>query len=134
MKTLLKTAARVLLSWQFILNLLVILLITCWVPLLSQTVEMRDADGNLMQQATNTFRAYQSWWTVVRLAPGWRGHLSAVGMHFGLCFAITFGVWVWFTAIRVLRTDPLLRPPEELTSGSAAGDDIQEAQDPSESK
>ena len=127
MKTLLKTAARVLLSWQFILNLLVILLITCWVPLLSQTVEMRDADGNLMQQTTNTFRAYQSWWTVVRLAPGWKGHLSAVGMHFGLCFAITFGVWV-------LRMQSFGKTPEEPVITDDTDDKIQEAQDPSESK
>jgi hypothetical protein len=127
MKTLLKTAARVLLSWQFILNLLVILLITCWVPLLSQTVEMRDADGNLMQQTTNTFRAYQSWWTVVRLAPGWKGHLSAVGMHFGLCFAITFGVWV-------LRMQSFGKTPEEAVNTDADDDKAKNAQDPSESK
>lgn len=127
MKTLLKTAARVLLSWQFILNLLVILLITCWVPLLSQTVEMRDADGNLMQQTTNIFRAYQSWWTVVRLAPGWKGHLSAVGMHFGLCFAITFVVWV-------LRMQSFGKTSEETVNTGDADDKAQKAQDESELK
>lgn len=122
MKTFLKTAGGVLFSWKFMLNLLVILIITCWVPLLSQTVEMRDGAGNLMQQATNTFRAYQSWWTVVRLAPGWKGHLNAVGLHLGLCFAITFAVWM-------VRSYSLRNLPEETvkTSKSDKGQVIQES-------
>ncbi len=82
-----------LLSWRFMLNLVLILLITCWVPLLSQTMEMRDSNGNLIQQVTKVSRAYQSWWVVLRLAPGAKSHAQAVALHFGLCFIITFSVW-----------------------------------------
>ena len=60
MKTLLKTAARVLLSWQFILNLLVILLITCWVPLLSQTVEMLAPSASSLRTSSRRRRSSRS--------------------------------------------------------------------------
>jgi len=93
MNACLRTGANVLLSWQFMLNLAVILVITCWVPLLSQTMEMRDSDGNLVQQSTRASRAYESWWVVLRLAPGTKTHLMAVALHLGMCFPITFVVW-----------------------------------------
>ena len=60
MKTLLKTCGQVLRSWPFLLNLAVILLLTCWLPLLTQTMEMRDGAGNLVQQNTITSRVYES--------------------------------------------------------------------------
>lgn len=94
MKVLLKTCGQVLRSWPFLLNLAAILLLTCWLPLLTQTMEMRDGAGNLVQQNTITSRVYESWWIVIRMAPGMKGHLGAVALHFGMCFAITLGVWV----------------------------------------
>lgn len=114
MKTLLKTGGRVLCSWPFLLNLVVILLLTCWLPLLTQTMEMRDSAGNLVQQNTITSRIYESWWIVLRLAPGTKSHLGAVALHFGMCFAITFAVWVF-------RMYPRQIPPEiEADRGDAA--------------
>ena len=93
MSVILKTSARVLMSWPFWLNLLVILVVTCWVPLLSQTMEMTDDAGNVLQQATITSRVYESWWIVIRNAPGAEAHRRAVGLHLGLSFAISFFVW-----------------------------------------
>ncbi len=93
MNACLRTGANVLLSWQFVLNLVLILLITCWVPLLSQTMEMRDSNGNLVQQSTRVSRVYESWWVVLKLAPGAKTHVRAVALHLGMCFIITFSVW-----------------------------------------
>lgn len=119
MNAILKTSGKVLLSKAFFINLAVILVITAWVPLLSQTVEMRDSDGNLLHQATTTSRAYESWWIVVRMAPGAKSHAKAVTLHFCLCFAISFGVW--FIRLHSLREDA----PDTGPGGEAAnvGDD-----------
>ena len=117
MKTLLKTCGQVLRSWPFLLNLAVILLLTCWLPLLTQTMEMRDGAGNLVQQNTITSRVYESWWIVIRMAPGMKGHLGAVALHFGMCFFITLCVWV-------IRMYPRQESPKvEADNGDAdAGD------------
>ncbi len=93
MKAMLNTARDVIVSWRFLLNLVVILLITSWLPMLSQTVVMRDSDGNVMHESTVTSKLYQSWDAVLRMKPGMRPHLQAVSLHFGMCFAISFGVW-----------------------------------------
>lgn len=114
MKTLLKTCGRVLCSWPFLLNLVVILFVTCWLPLLSQTMEMRDSAGNLVQQNTITSRVYESWWIVIRMAPGMKSHLGAVALHFGMCFFITLCVWV-------IRMYPRQRPPEVQADHGDAG-------------
>jgi hypothetical protein len=110
MSGLLATGRKVLFSWQFLLNVLVILIITCWIPLLTQTMEMRDSEGNLIQQVTKTSRAYESWWVVVRMAPGMKSHLRAVALHFGMCFFISF--FVWFIRIYNLKESPLKIPSE----------------------
>jgi hypothetical protein len=94
LRRIIKTSRRVIFSWSFLLNLLFILLITCWITLLSQTIEMRDPDGNVLQQGIRTYRVWESWWTVVRFGPGWQSHLYAVAIHFGVSFFITYVVWL----------------------------------------
>jgi len=120
MKTFLKTGVKVLLSWRFLLNFIVILLITCWVPLLSQTMEMRDSDGNLVQQVTKVSRVYQSWWVVLRLAPGTKSHLQAVALHFGMCFFISF--FVWFIRLYPRARHDTADPPDANLPAASDGE------------
>ncbi len=103
MKRILQTAVAVVSSWRFLINFAVILLITAWVPLLSQTVTMSDDQGNVMHEAVTTSRVYQSWAVVLRQGPGMSGHLRAVALHAGMCFAIAFAVW--FLALYSQRPD-----------------------------
>ncbi len=117
MKRILQTAVAVVGSWRFIINFVVILLITSWVPLLSQTVTMSDDQGNVMHEAVTTSRVYQSWAVVLRQGPGMSGHLRAVALHAGMCFAIAFAVW--FLALYSQRSE------ESIAKG-----DIQEPDSP----
>lgn len=93
MATLLKNSLKILISWRFLLNLAIILVLTCWIPLVSQTMVMRDTDGNIIQERTDTARLYQSWYGVLTLKPNLDTHLQAVLWHFGICFAMSYAVW-----------------------------------------
>ena len=96
MTNLLKNSLKILVSWRFLLNLALILVITCWIPLVSQTMVMRDSDGNIIQERTDTARLYQSWWGVMTVKPNLDTHLQAALWHFGICFAMSYAVW-WIT-------------------------------------
>ena len=74
----LKNSLKILISWRFLLNIAVILVVTCWVPLVSQTMVVRDGDGKIIQERTDTARLYQSWWGVITLKPNLDTHLKAV--------------------------------------------------------
>jgi len=93
MINLLKNSFNVLISWRFLLNLLIILVATSWIPLMSQTMVVRDGDGNVIQESTTTARLYESWWGVVTMKPGLNAHGQAVLWHLGICFVISFAVW-----------------------------------------
>ena len=75
------------------MNLAIILVATSWISLMSQTVTVRDGDGNIVQEATRTARLYESWWAVARRGPAMKSHGRAVSLHLGVCFIITFAVW-----------------------------------------
>jgi len=84
---------RFLREWRFWLNYLFILAVTSWVPLLKQTATMTGPDGTVLQQTTVSVRAYASWIALFTKGPG-VGQGQAVVMHLGLCFIITFFVWL----------------------------------------
>lgn len=89
----LKNAARLLVSWRFLVNLVIILIVTSWIPLMSRTIVVRDDNNTVIQEVTITARLYESWWTMIRLAPGARHHARGVLWHVGICFVISFTVW-----------------------------------------
>lgn len=88
-----KTSLKILISWRFLLNLAIILVVTCWIPLVSQTMVVRDDDGTIVQERTDTARLYQSWWDAITLKPNLDTHLKAVLWHFGICFVMSYAVW-----------------------------------------
>ena len=98
MITIFKNSLKILISWRFLLNLAIILVVTCWIPLVSQTMVVRDGDGNIVQERTDTARIYQSWWGVLTMKPNLDTHLQAVLWHFGICFVMSYAVW--FTTLR----------------------------------
>ena len=89
------------LQWRFWVNLAVVLLVTCWIPLLEQTAVMKDQEGNILSQQTIQVRAWRSWAALATKGPS-LAHGKAVGLHFGLSFLMCFTVW-YLAAGRDLR-------------------------------
>lgn len=89
----LQTAITVVRSWRFALNLVVILLITSWVPLMSKSITIRDEHGYIIHETMVSTPVYRSWRSILRWDPDVSGHLRAAALHFGLCFVVAFGVW-----------------------------------------
>ena len=84
----------ILLSWRFLLCVLLILFVTSWVPLLAQTYTLQDEDGNILQEQTNKVRAWKSWTRIIHpRAADFLSHLYAVSVHLGICLVTTFIVW-----------------------------------------
>jgi hypothetical protein len=104
MKKFLGISCNVLRSWQFWINYAVILVLTIWVPMLTHTITMTDAEGNVIQTATQSSRLYQSWAAVLRWSAGAKEHLNAVLLHLALCFLISF--LVWFFSFRMRSQTP----------------------------
>lgn len=89
------------LQWRFWVNLAVVLLVTCWIPLLTQTAVMKDQEGNILSQQTIQVRVWRSWAALATQGPS-PAHGRAVGLHFGLSFLMCFTVW-YLAAGRDLR-------------------------------
>lgn len=84
----------VLFSWRFLLNLLLVLVCTSWIPLLAQTYTLKDPDGVVLQEQTVKVRVWTSWRKMMNPgAPDFMSHLYAVSAHFGVCLLISFSVW-----------------------------------------
>lgn len=101
------------LQWRFWVNLAVVLAVTCWIPLLTQTAVMKDQEGTILNQTTIQVRAWRSWVALVTQGPS-LAHGKAVGLHFGLSFLMCFTVW-YLAAGRDLRAEqtPQDTPQEE---------------------
>jgi hypothetical protein len=109
---------RFLILRRFWLNYVFILAVTSWAPLLTQNATLTGSDGKVLQQATVTVRAWQSWWSLFTKGPG-SGHGRAVVMHLGLCFIIT--AVVWFLMFRPVVQDlpePGPEPPSDNNAPS----------------
>ena len=78
---------------------------------MSQTMVVRDGDDNLVQENTITARLYESWWGVVTMKPGLSAHGKAVLWHLGICFAISFAVWL--VTLRAWENPPVAPAPKE---------------------
>jgi len=97
-------------SVRFWVNYLVILGVTCWMPLLSHHAQMQDPDGTILQESFTRIPVYKSYWMLFQGGGQW--HLIAVAVHIGLCFVICFAVWYF-----VLR---LGKGPERPSSEECA--------------
>lgn len=106
----LKNSLKVLLSWRFLLNFVIIIVVTSWIPLMSQTMVVRDGDGNVIQENTITARLYESWWGVVTMKAGMNAHGKAVLWHLGICFVISFAVW--FMTMRAWENPTTVTKPD----------------------
>lgn len=101
-----KIRARDVFSVRFWINYLIILGVTCWVPLLSHRARMQDPDGTVLQESFTRIPVYRSYWML--LHGGSRWHLIAVAVHLSLCFVICFAVWYF-----VLRASTRPETPSE---------------------
>lgn len=94
MNTVIRRSLSILRSWRFLANVAVILIITSWIPLLSQTYTLKDVDGTVLQERTQQVRAWVSWGRIIRpSAPDFYSHLYAVSIHLATCLVISFAVW-----------------------------------------
>lgn len=103
---------KVLLMWRFWLNYAAILVLTCWVPVLSQTMVMTTQEGKEVSRQTVNIRAYHTWKTLVTEGPG-TSHDKGVLIHGGLCLAVTFAVWFALAGNR--ESKPAEEPSGENT-------------------
>lgn len=119
----------ILVSWRFLLCVLLIMIITAWVPLLSQTYTLQDADGNIFQQQTVKVRVWKSWTRIIHpRASDFFSHLYAVSAHLGICLLVTFLVWyVSPPRSRVTTPETFLqqKEPEDENKSELAADDTE---------
>ncbi|HOD95120.1 MAG TPA: hypothetical protein PK480_05445 [Candidatus Hydrogenedentes bacterium] len=114
-------------SWRFLLNLLLVLVITSWIPLLAQTYTLKDSNGVVLQEQTVKVRAWTSWRKMMKPgAPDFKSHLYAVSTHFGVCLLISFSVW--FVTRRqlqkkMLRTEHTGGDPDSFNTPPEKGED-----------
>jgi hypothetical protein len=86
-----KLRFRDVLGVRFWLNYAVILVVTCWMPLLNTRVVMKDASGKVVEGVGQSVRVYQSYYQLLHGANYWHG--IAVALHLGICFIVAFAVW-----------------------------------------
>lgn len=110
-----KTRMRDVLSRRFLLNYVIILLITCWFPLITQTVVAQDENGVVLSETVSHIMICRSYMNVIRevFTPGagnadteatdWAvdADLVAVLVHLVLCFVISY--IVWYVVLRLRR-------------------------------
>jgi hypothetical protein len=90
---------RRILSRAFMLNYLVVLVVTCWIPLTTLRATMTNEAGEIQAETVRSIPLYESYYRFFTSFHS--SYLHAILLHWGICFAISFGVW-WF----VLRTAP----------------------------
>lgn len=94
-----KSLVRRVLQWRFWLNYAVVLAVTSWIPLLAQKAVMTDQQGNVLNEVLIKVPLWRSWAALFTHGPG-AGHGLSVAVHLGLCFAVTFSVWLFLALIR----------------------------------
>ncbi len=94
-----KSLARRVLQWRFWLNFAVVLAVTSWIPLLAQKAVLSDRDGNILNETLIKVPLWRSWAALFTHGPG-AGHGLSVAVHLGLCFAVTFAVWLIVLKVR----------------------------------
>ncbi|HOQ90536.1 MAG TPA: hypothetical protein PLO53_07115 [Candidatus Hydrogenedentes bacterium] len=86
----------------FWINWVVILLATCWIPLLRVKAVMEGPDGKVVSESVVSYAPWQS--LRVLLTAGWSWmHARSLAMHAGIAFAVALIVW--------LALQPGRRPP-----------------------
>lgn len=89
---------RRILSRPFLINYLVVLVVTCWIPLTTIRATMTNELGEVQAETVRSIPLYESYYRF--FTSFHTTYLQAILLHWGLCFAISFAVW-WF----VLRAD-----------------------------
>ena len=85
--------AEVLRRPAFWINWVVILLATCWIPLLKVRAVMEGPDGQVVSESEVTYASWQS--LRVLLTAGWSWmHARSLAMHVGIAFVVALGVWL----------------------------------------
>jgi len=119
-------------SWRFLVNYVMVLLVTCWIPLVQNRAALVDAEGNVLEEEVTSVRLYRSYYiagqnlihpkarTETEAAKGntIERNLLAVLMHLFLCFAISYCVW-----FAVMRRRNTVEERLEAESAAAASEE-----------
>jgi hypothetical protein len=97
---------RRILSRAFLLNFLVVLVVTCWIPLTTLRATMTNEAGEIQAETVRSIPLYESYYRFFTSFHS--SYLQAILLHWGICFAISFAVW-WF----VMRADTKFEPQAE---------------------
>ncbi|HOJ67380.1 MAG TPA: hypothetical protein PK379_12120 [Candidatus Hydrogenedentes bacterium] len=77
----------------FWLNWVVILLATCWIPLLKVKAVMEGPDGKVVSESVVSYAPWQS--ARVLLTVGWSWmHARSLATHAGIAFVVALVVWL----------------------------------------
>jgi hypothetical protein len=77
----------------FWINWGVILLATCWIPLLKVRAVMEGPDGKVVSESVVSYAPWQS--LRVLLTTGWSWmHARSLAMHAGIAFVVALAVWL----------------------------------------
>lgn len=91
---------RRIVSWAFAINYLVVLLVTCWIPLTTIRATMTNEAGEVQAETVRSIPLYESYYRLVTTFH--TAYLQAVLLHWGICLAISVGVW-WLVLRREAR-------------------------------